>query len=64
MFSNRRNYTEKSQKHLEICRNIERLLELEQHLTLYMYTCLSRILRGKKIYFYVHLNTLINSRFF
>ena len=53
-----------SKKHLKIYRNIEHLLPLEKQLTLFMYTCLSHVFGRKKITFYLHFNTLINSQFF
>jgi len=62
--SNGCSYTDKALKKTSwSCRNFETFLAVEQQLTLYMYTFLSQVLRREKISFYVHFNTLINSRF-
>lgn len=58
------NYTDKAPKqHQKICWIIETLLALQKQPTLYMYTCLSDVLRRKKLSVYVHFNALINSQF-
>jgi hypothetical protein len=40
------------------------VMSLGQQLTLYMYKCLSHVLRRERVSFYVHFNTLIISQLF
>ena len=49
---------------IKIDRNIQSILHLDQQITLYMYTSLSHVLGSGKMSFYVHFNTIINSRLF
>jgi hypothetical protein len=41
-------FTQKTKQYLKICRNIKTFLDLDQQMTLYLYTCLSRVLRSDK----------------